>query len=69
MTSRNETPTDELQGNSWGISGNYRDYCDSNILGVLETVTKTVICNLGYTIALLISGKERLLSVPAMLFV
>ena len=46
MTSRNETPTDELPGNSWGISGNYRDYCDSNILGVLETVTKTVICNL-----------------------
>jgi hypothetical protein len=26
--------------------GNYRDYCDSNILEVLETVTKTVIYNL-----------------------
>ena len=47
MTSLNETPTNELPGNSWGISGNYRDYCDSNILGVLETVTKTVICNVG----------------------
>ncbi len=46
MTSRIETPTDGLPGNSWGILGNYRDYCDSNILEVLETVTKTVIYNL-----------------------
>jgi hypothetical protein len=47
--SRIETPTDRLPGNSWGILGNYRDYCDSNILEVLETVTKTVIYNLDYS--------------------